>query len=363
VGALLLAFLCSIHSWSQQARQTIKIDVHANQEDGTIAPIWSYFGYDEPNYSYAPNGKKLLAELAALSPTPVYVRVHNLLTSGDGSSSLKWGSTNAYTEDSAGRPIYSWAILDQIFDAFHSTGVKPLVEIGFMPEALSTHPQPYRHNFPNGDIYTGWAYPPKDYQKWSELVFQFVRHLRERYGEADVKTWLWEVWNEPDIGYWNGTPEEYFKLYDVSVDAVLRALPGTRIGGPDTTGPASPKAAEFLRLFLEHCAHQNNYATGKTGPIWISFRFTQKAPLSGRETMYKWALHANCRRLKKAFASWHRFRNGEIPRSFLASRIRKAAPPARRNRICKIPTATDPYMRFTRPRSWTEFMRWQGPSI
>jgi xylan 1,4-beta-xylosidase len=264
-GATLSALLCCIPSWSQQVPQTVQIDVHANQEDGTLAPIWSYVGYDEPNYSYAPNGKKLLAELAALSPTPVYVRVHNLLTSGDGSSSLKWGSTNAYTENSGGEPVYSWAILDQIFDAFHSTGVKPLVEIGFMPEALSTHPQPYRHNFPNGNIYTGWAHPPKDYQKWSELIFQFVRHLRERYGEAEVKTWLWEVWNEPDIGYWKGTPEEFFKLYDFSVDAVLRALPGARIGGPDSTGPASPKAAEFLRLFLEHCAHQKNYATGKTG--------------------------------------------------------------------------------------------------
>ena len=264
-AATLLSFLCCTPSWPQQTPQTVQINVHANQTDGTIAPIWSYFGYDEPNYSYAPNGKKLLAELAALSPTPVYVRVHNLLTSGDGSSSLKWGSTNAYTENAAGEPVYSWTILDQIFDAFHSAGVKPLVEIGFMPEALSTHPQPYRHNFPNGDIYTGWAYPPKDYQKWSELVFQFVRHLRERYGDAEVKTWLWEVWNEPDIGYWKGTPEEYFKLYDFSVDAVLRALPGARIGGPDSTGPASPKAADFLRLFLDHCAHQKNYATGKTG--------------------------------------------------------------------------------------------------
>ena len=134
-----------------------------------------------------------------------------------------------------------------------------------MPEALSTHPQPYRHNFPHGELFTGWAYPPKDYQKWSELVFQFVRHLRERYGDAEVKTWLWEVWNEPDIGYWKGTPEEYFKLYDFSADAVLRALPDARIGGPDSTGPASPKAAEFLRSFLDHCAHQKNLATGKIG--------------------------------------------------------------------------------------------------
>ncbi len=262
---LVAIFISGASSWSQETPQRVQIDVHANQSDGPLAPIWSYFGYDEPNYSYAPNGRKLLAELAALGPAPVYVRVHNLLTSGDGSSSLKWGSTNVYTEDSAGNAVYSWTILDQIFDAFHTAGIKPLVEVGFMPEALSTHPQPYRHSFPNGDVFTGWAYPPKDYRKWSELVFQFVSHLRERYGDAEVKTWLWEVWNEPDIPYWKGTGEEYFKLYDFSADAILRALPAARIGGPDSTGPANPKAAEFLRLFLEHCAHQKNYASGKIG--------------------------------------------------------------------------------------------------
>jgi len=239
--------------------------VQVDHSDGILPPVWSFFGYDEPNYTYAPNGKKLLGELSTLSPAPVYVRVHTLLTTGAGSSSLKWGSTNAYREDAAGNPVYSWTIVDRIFDVFHETGIKPLVEIGFMPEALSTHPEPYRHNFPQGQILTGWAYPPKDYRKWSELVFQFVHHLRERYGDAEVKTWLWEVWNEPDIAYWQGTPEEYFKLYDYSADAILRALPEARIGGPDTTGPASPKAAEFLRQFLQHCAHQANYASGKTG--------------------------------------------------------------------------------------------------
>jgi xylan 1,4-beta-xylosidase len=250
---------------SQAAAQKVNIEVHADQPDGPMVPIWNYFGYDEPNYTYSHNGKKLLGELAALSSAPVYVRVHNLLTTGDGSASLKWGSTNVYTEDAAGKPIYSWMILDRIFDTFHAAGIKPLVEIGFMPEALSTHPQPYRHNFPEGSVFTGWAYPPKDYQKWSDLVFQFVRHLRERYGDAEVKGWLWEVWNEPDIGYWQGTHEEFFKLYDYSVDAVLRALPEARVGGPDSTGPASAKAAEFLRDFLDHCAHQRNYVTGKTG--------------------------------------------------------------------------------------------------
>ncbi len=265
---IILSLLICQFCWSQETPRTVNIQVRYDQSDGPISPVWNYFGYDEPNYTYAPNGKKLLAELAAANAVPVYVRTHNLLTSGDGSASLKWGSTNVYSEDASGRPIYSWVILDQIFDAFHAAGVKPLVEIGFMPKALSIHPEPYRHDFPRGKlgtIYTGWAYPPNDYQKWSELVFQFVRHLRERYGQAEVKTWLWEVWNEPDIGYWQGTPEEYFKLYDVSVEAVLRALPEARIGGPDTTGPGNTKAADFLRAFLEHCAHQKNYATGKVG--------------------------------------------------------------------------------------------------
>lgn len=275
---LLAAFVlfCGSCCPQQQSSEHVSIQVHADQPTGIMRPLWNFFGYDEPNYTYAANGKKLLAELSALSPKPVYVRVHNLFTSGDGSASLKWGSTNAYTEDSAGNAAYSWTIVDRIFDTFHAAGIKPLVEIGFMPEALSTHPQPYRHNFPGGpvnSIYTGWAYPPHDYQKWSKLVFEFVHHLHERYGDAEVKTWLWEVWNEPDIGYWQGTPEEYFKLYDFSTDAVLRALPGAQVGGPDSTGPAYPKAADFLRRFLEHCAHEKNLATGKTGASldFISF--------------------------------------------------------------------------------------------
>jgi xylan 1,4-beta-xylosidase len=266
--SVVLLFLFSQVSFSQEASQNVSIDVHFDQSDGPIFPVWNYFGYDEPNYTYAPNGKKLLGELAALDSAPVYVRVHNLLTTGDGSASLKWGSTNVYSEDASGHPIYSWAILDQIFDEFRTAGVKPLVEIGFMPKALSIQPEPYRHNFPRvpvSDIYTGWAYPPKDYEKWSELIFQFAHHLRERYGDAEVKTWLWEVWNEPNIGYWKGTPEEYFKLYDVTVDAVERALPEARIGGPDTTGPSNSKAADFLRAFLDHCAHQKNYANGRVG--------------------------------------------------------------------------------------------------
>jgi xylan 1,4-beta-xylosidase len=272
-GLFFVLLLLLTRAGGQEIAPTVTVRVDVSHAQGAFRPIWNFFGYDEPNYTYAPNGKKLLGEIAALSPVPAYIRVHNLLTSGDGTASLKWGSTNAYTEDAAGKPIYNWQIVDRIFDTFHQTAVKPLVEIGFMPEALSTHPEPYRHNFPNGSIYTGWAYPPKDYQKWAELVFQLTKHLRERYGDAEVKTWLWEVWNEPDIDYWKGTPEEYFKLYDYSADAVRRALPEAKIGGPETTGPARPKAAEFLKQFLQHCESGRNYATGKTGAAldFISF--------------------------------------------------------------------------------------------
>jgi xylan 1,4-beta-xylosidase len=265
---IIFPVLMTLFCWSQQPSESTIIQVQADQLEGPMPPVWNYFGYDEPNYTYAPNGRKLLGELAALGRGPVYVRVHNLLTTGDGAGSLKWGSTNVYSEDASGQAVYSWTILDKIFDTFRESGVKPLVEIGFMPKALSTHPEPYRHDFPRtpvGEIYTGWAYPPKDYKKWSDLVFHFVDHLRRRYGDAEVNTWLWEVWNEPDIGYWKGTREEYFKLYDFSVEAVLRALPDARIGGPETTGPGNTKAADFLQSFLDHCAHQQNYANGKTG--------------------------------------------------------------------------------------------------
>ncbi|MCX7012249.1 MAG: beta-xylosidase [Candidatus Sumerlaeota bacterium] len=242
---------------------TVRVD--AADRLGPFDPIWNCFCYDECNYTYMKYGKPLLGEIAALSPAPAYIRAHCLLNSGDGTAALKWGSSNAYTEDAQERPVYDWTIIDRIFDAYRDADAKPLVEIGFMPEALSIKPRPYRHDFPNTSILGGWAYPPKDHGKWAELVFQWARHSTERYGREEVETWLWEVWNEPDIHYWQGTPDEYFQLYDFAVDAVKRAIPNARVGGPDSTGPRSERASNFLRQFLEHCISGTNYATGKTG--------------------------------------------------------------------------------------------------
>jgi xylan 1,4-beta-xylosidase len=251
----------------------IQVHVDAGHSTGPYEAVWSYFGADEPNYSYAANGQQLLRELSQLSSAPVYVRLHNLLTTGDGNGSLKWGSTNVYREDAEGKPIYDWTITDRIFDALRDNGVRPLVEVGFMPEALSTHPQPYRHSFPDGSVFTGWSYPPKDYAKWAALVTAWTQHLHERYGDAAVKTWLWEVWNEPDIDYWHGTPEEYDKLYDVTAAAIQKVLPNAKIGGPEATGVGPGRSENFLRQFLEHCAHGKNAATGGIGaPLaFISF--------------------------------------------------------------------------------------------
>jgi len=253
---------------SQEIPKSAIIQVDASKSIGDMNPFWTYFGYDEPNYTTRKDGQKLLTELRQLSPASVYVRTHNLLTSKGNSSGpdLKWGFTDAYTEDIKGNPVYNWTIVDSIFDAYIQRGMKPLAEIGFMPKDLSSKPEPYEHAWSKGgNLWTGWTYPPKDYNKWRELVYQWVKHSIERYGKKEVTTWLWEVWNEPDIPYWSGTFEEYCKLYDYAADGLKRACPECTIGGPHATSPRSEKAYKFLTDFIEHCLRGKNYATGKTG--------------------------------------------------------------------------------------------------
>lgn len=219
------------------------------------------------------DGEKLLDELGALKPREVYFRTHNLLSSGPGAPALKWGSTNACSEDEQGRPVYDWSILDLIFDTYLERDVRPYAQIGFMPQALSTKPEPCRHEwrpgFPYEEVYTGWAYPPNDYKKWAELVYQWALHCVERYGKEEVEQWYWETWNEPNIPYWQGTPEEFHKLHDFAIDAVRRALPTARVGGPDVAG----HGGDFMKAFLEHVLRGKNYATGETGtPLdFVSF--------------------------------------------------------------------------------------------
>jgi xylan 1,4-beta-xylosidase len=244
----------------------VQIAVDAGKVVGEMKPIWRFFGADEPNYATMKDGRKLLGELGALRPEQVYFRAHNLLNTGDGTPALKWGSTNIYTEDAQGRPVYDWTVVDRIFDTYRARGIRPYAQIGFMPEALSVKPQPYQHEWRPGLPYdvigTGWAYPPKDYDKWGELVYQWVRHCVERYGREEVEHWYWEVWNEPNgPAYWHATPEEFYKLHDYAVAAVRRALPTARVGGPDVAG----SGGAFMDGFLEHIVNGENYATGGKG--------------------------------------------------------------------------------------------------
>src|SRR5436190_6764641 len=237
-GITLTAIGLAAQASTPSAQVSITVDTSVVR--GPMTPVWAWFGNDEPNYAYMRDGQKLLTELSNASPVPVRFRTHNLLTSGDGTAALKWGSTNVYSEDANGKPVYDWTILDRIIDTYRARKIVPIFQLGFMPEALSSHPQPYRHFWKPGDnyndIYTGWSYPPSDYDKWRELIYQVGKHVSTKYGR-DVDDWYWEVWNEPDIGYWHGTPDEFMKLYDYAADGLRRALPNARIGGPEVTGP------------------------------------------------------------------------------------------------------------------------------
>ncbi len=243
----------------------VVIGIDGHKTLGPLKPIWGFFGADEPNYATMKDGRKLLTDLGQLRPRQVFFRAHNLLTSGDGTPALKWGSTNIYSEDAQGKPIYDWSIVDRIFDTYITRGVRPFAEIGFMPEALSIQPKPYQHEWRPGlsrtPITTGWAYPPKDYDKWRELIYQWVKHCIERYGQEEVEGWYWEVWNEANGAYWKGTPEEFYKLHDYAVDGVRRALPSARVGGPHTAG----SGGAFMDGFLSHIVDGQNYATGQIG--------------------------------------------------------------------------------------------------
>ncbi len=267
----MVAAFVMLASCAAFGQSTVDVQVDLQKSMGAFTPVYRWFGYDESNYTTTKNGHALLEELHDLTPEPVYVRAHFLLTSGDGKPELKWSSSNIYTEDANGKPVYNWAILDGIFDAWVSAHVRPFVELGFMPKALSSHPDPYHIPWPTrpGDV-EGWSFPPKDYGKWRELMRQVGAHMVARYGLAEVSTWYWEVWNEPDIFYWHGTEEEYNRLYDYAVAGVRAAIPGARVGGPATTGPSpGSKSAAFLEAFLRHCAQDRSAATG--GPVPLDF--------------------------------------------------------------------------------------------
>ncbi|HXF26505.1 MAG TPA: hypothetical protein VN610_04490 [Bryobacteraceae bacterium] len=166
-----------------------------------------------------------------------YIRFHGIFDDDAG----------VYKEDAHGRPVYNFSYVDRIYDGLLANGVRPFVELSFMPKALSA--TDHLHAF----WYKPYPNPPKDYKRWDDLIQAFVKHLQGRYGNAEVEKWYFEVWNEPNIDFWTGEPKDttYYELYDQTVDAVKAVNPKLRVGGPATS------AAAWIEPFLAHCTEKH----------------------------------------------------------------------------------------------------------
>ncbi|MBI3890695.1 MAG: glycosyl hydrolase family 39, partial [Candidatus Wallbacteria bacterium] len=165
-----------------------------------------------------------------------YVRFHGILHDENG----------VYGEDAEGKPVYNFSYVDQIYDGLLDNGVRPFVELSFMPRKLAAKPE--LHPF----WYRPLPSPPKDWNRWSDLIERFASHLVERYGVDEVSRWYFEVWNEPNIDFWSGEPKEatYYRLYDVTARAVKKVSRRLRIGGPATA------QAAWVDRFLRHCRQE-----------------------------------------------------------------------------------------------------------
>jgi xylan 1,4-beta-xylosidase len=168
---------------------------------------------------------------------PLCARFHNILHDEVG----------VYDEDEQGNPIYNFSYVDQIYDGLLANGVRPFVEISFMPKKLAARQ----------DVHPFWykqiVSPPKDYAKWDALMRALAQHLIERYGIDEVAQWYFEVWNEPNIDFWTGEPKQatYFELYDHTARALKAVNSRLRVGGPATS------SAHWVDDFIRHVAAEN----------------------------------------------------------------------------------------------------------
>lgn len=251
-------------------KKTVNISVKANEITGVQEHYWKYIGYDECNYTYIPEGIKLLKEFEALEDAPYYFRTHFMYCTGNCHGTYKFGSTNVYTEDEEGNPIFDFTYYDKVIDAYLQTGNKPFIELGFMPMDLvdKNYLHPVEGQWQAYGQYkeVGWTCPPKDYEKWHLLIQETAKHLLDRYGMEEVNTWYYELWNEPDIFYWSGTCAEYCKLFDYTEHAFHSILPEARLSGPAVTGIFEGGHAQtYFKFFLGHCKKGTNFYTQEMG--------------------------------------------------------------------------------------------------
>jgi xylan 1,4-beta-xylosidase len=238
-----------------------RVTVDAADDRGVLDRPWASLGYDEINWTYTPQGRRTLQTIGSFAETPYHVRPHYVFNSGTGLGLPHWGSGNVYHEDADGNPYYDFTIADQTYDTIVAAGHHPLVELAFTPLALVPDDAKAEFAFERSPTQYSeyeaglWSYPPKDYDKWGGLVAALAQHCLDRYGEEEVSSWLWELWNEPDIFYWRGTPEQFQDLYAVTAAAIRSVLPDGRVGGPTVTG--GDKGVTFMRSFLQACSDRS----------------------------------------------------------------------------------------------------------
>jgi len=249
----------------------IDITVNVSKTIGEFKPFYNGIGMGTFNdgvlTSYNKAFFELIAETNKKHPMVQYINMKSIFRD---KPNKKWRSddgAHVYQQDRSGNVSYNWKIVDAVIDELLRNGVKPIISFTFMPKDLASDPR--RVNPWHRAIVS----PPNDYSKWRDLIYQTVAHLKESYGSSEIRSWYFEVWNEPDLFryFWISHPdkkqypnlsdfETYTKLYDYTVDGALAADESIKIGGPGLAGDK-----RFLREFLKHCVAGKNFVTGETG--------------------------------------------------------------------------------------------------
>ncbi len=228
VLSIVLAFAQSVHAQE-------KIEIEADAPTTPFPHFWEeMFGSGRAILALRESYRDDLRAVKQITDFK-YVRFHAILHDELG----------VYNEDEHGNPVYNFAYVDQVYDGLLKNGVRPFVEISFMPKKLAFNPDAL-HPF----WYKQNVSPPKSMERWDDLMTHFAQHLVDRYGIDEVSKWYFEVWNEPNIDFWNGIPrkESYFELYAHTARDLKKVSPRLRVGGPATA------AAAWIPDFLKFTA-------------------------------------------------------------------------------------------------------------
>ncbi|HYX50780.1 MAG TPA: hypothetical protein VE843_13610, partial [Ktedonobacteraceae bacterium] len=250
------------------AADPLTLSVQAQTPDTRLNLIWHMLGSEHLSqlfYHTGPGGSNIgeeFQEALRLARTELgaeYIRAHAILHD----------QQNVYREIN-GEARYDFTAIDQIYDRLLHVGLRPIVEISFMPRDLAKDP--------DAKVFTygGIISPPRDWNRWKELNFNLAAHLVNRYGIDEVSQWGFEIWNEPNLKvFWTGTQSEYFQLYDIAARAIKSVASRLLVGGPSTA------AAEWIAAFLNFVRQQDSpldfISTHTYGNLPLNIQQTLKA--------------------------------------------------------------------------------------